>query len=773
MAVNFQMTQIGKHKIKLTNLDKVLFPESGVIKAELVAYYLKIAPTLLRYIRRRALSLIRFPDGIQAHQFFQKDKPDWAPNWIESVPLGKEEKKDYIMATDEASIVWLANMASIELHIRQDRNPNHDKPDFFIFDLDPPEGQPIREVVEIAQQLHEFLVPFGYHPFVKTSGGKGLHIFVPIETKYDYDTMFACVKSLAEEFISLHQGSCTLKINKEARKGKLLVDIYRNHASQTIVAPYSVRGREPAPVSMPLAWQQLHDLDDPTVYHVRNVADIVKREGDQWEGFQSYSVPLHTDSDERKGSTIVLPPSKFYKTPDQLKSYLEKRDFSKTPEPPPSLVETDGDAFVVHRHHASRLHYDLRLEKDGTLLSWAVPKGMPHKPGIKRLAVQTEPHPVEYLQFDGEIPKDQYGGGMMWIYARGKYEITKEKKDGFYFHLSSPQMDGEYRMHNTKSKEWLLERVDRDLINILEDKVPVMLADSADKLPANKDDYFYEVKWDGIRAIIAIEEGVMKIRSRNQNDLTDRFPELTNLAESFRISNGIFDGEIVCLDAKGRPDFKKVIARMHSSNKVKIEKSTRSNPVYCYLFDCIYLDGRSLLGEPIERRRMWCSDSIKKGSSYRMSEAIDDGEALWEAAGKLQLEGIIAKKRGSKYQMGKRTTDWIKIKYRQSEEVAIIGYTEGGGDRVNTFGALHIAEKIDNRLIYRGKVGTGFDGQKMKEIIEVLHKVEVIEKPIEEKIPDEKVTTWIKPEVTCEVKFASITDNGTYREPIFQFLVDY
>ncbi|MBK8505494.1 MAG: non-homologous end-joining DNA ligase [Saprospiraceae bacterium] len=398
---------------------------------------------------------------------------------------------------------------------------------------------------------------------------------------------------------------------------------------------------------------------------------------------------------------------------------------------------------------------------------------MPHKPGIKRLAVQTEPHPVEYLQFDGEIPKDQYGGGMMWIYARGKYEITKEKKDGFYFHLSSPQMDGEYRMHNTKAKEWLLERVDRDLTNILEDKVPIMLADSADKIPANKDDYFYEVKWDGIRAIIAIEEGVIKIRSRNQNDLTDRFPELTNLAESFRISNGIFDGEIVCLDNKGRPDFKKVIARMHSSNKVKIEKSTKSNPAYCYLFDCIYLDGRSLLGEPIERRRMWCNDSIKKGSGYRMSEAIDDGEALWEAAGKLQLEGIMAKKRGSKYQMGKRTTDWIKIKYRQSEEVAIIGYTEGEGDRVNTFGALHIAEKIGDGLIYRGKVGTGFDGQKMKEIIELLRKVEVIEKPIEEKPPDEKVTTWIKPEITCEVKFASLTNNGTYREPIFQFLVDY
>ncbi|MCB0686778.1 MAG: non-homologous end-joining DNA ligase [Saprospiraceae bacterium] len=770
---NFQLTQVGKHKIKLTNLDKVLFPESGIIKAELVSYYLKMAPTLLRYIRRRPLSLIRYPDGIQAHQFFQKDKPDWAPDWIESVPLGKEELKDYILATDEASIVWLANLASIELHIRQDRAPSNDRPDFFIFDLDPPEGQPIREIVEIAQALKIFLEPFGYHPFVKTSGGKGLHIFVPIEPKYDYDTLFDCVKILAEEFIKNHSSSCTLKINKQARQGKLLIDIYRNRGSQTIVAPYSVRGREPAPVSMPLAWYQLDDLEDPKEYHLRNVPDIIKHEGDQWEGFHSFSVLLHTDQDQPSGSRIVLPPSKYYKTPQQLKSYLDKRDFSKTPEPPPSIVETAGDAFVVHRHHASRLHYDLRLEKNGTLLSWAVPKGMPQKPGIKRLAVQTEPHPVEYLQFDGEIPKDQYGGGMMWIFARGKYEITKEKKDGFYFHLSSPQMDGEYRMHNTKGNEWLLERVDRDMINILEDEIPVMLADSADKVPANHDDYLYEVKWDGIRVIIAIEEGVIKIRSRNQNDLTERFPELTNINDSFRISNGIFDGEIVCLDSKGRPDFKKVIGRMHSTSKSRIEKATKSNPAYCYLFDCLYLDGRSLVNEPIERRRIWCEDSVKKGTNYRMSQAIDDGIALWEAAGKHQLEGIMAKRRGSRYHMGRRSGDWIKIKYRQSEEVAIIGYTEGTGDRVHTFGALHIAEKIDNDLIYRGKVGTGFDGQKMKEIISILHKVKITDKPIKEKTPDDKITTWINPEVTCEVKFASITNNGTFREPIFQFLVDY
>jgi ATP-dependent DNA ligase len=216
-----------------------------------------------------------------------------------------------------------------------------------------------------------------------------------------------------------------------------------------------------------------------------------------------------------------------------------------------------------------------------------------------------------------------------------------------------------------------------------------------------------------------------------------------------------------------------VISRLHSNNAVKIERAVVSNPAYCYLFDCIYLDGRSLINEPVERRREWCKDSIRKGTNYRMSEAIDDGQALWEAAGKMQLEGIIAKRRGSKYQLGKRTTDWIKIKHRQTEEVVILGFTEGAGDRVHTFGALHIAERQNGKLIYRGKVGTGFDSSKMKEIRKILDEVEPGPKLIKEKTLDDKVTHWLTPKVTCEVEFASITPNGTYREPIFQFLVEY
>jgi DNA ligase D-like protein (predicted polymerase)/DNA ligase D-like protein (predicted ligase)/DNA ligase D-like protein (predicted 3'-phosphoesterase) len=763
----YQLTQVGKRKIKLSNLGKVLFPDAGIIKAELVAFYLQMAPTILRYIKQRPLSLIRYPDGIQAHQFFQKDKPDWAPDWVESVPLGKEEKKHYILATEEASIVWLANLACIELHIRQDKFPKNEVPNFFIFDLDPPASQPFSEIIDIALKLKEFIEPFGYHPFVKTSGGKGLHIFVPIEPLYDYDTMFESVKQLADAFVKKYPADCTLKINKEARKGKLLLDIYRNRGSQTIVAPYSVRGKEPGTVSMPVSWDALSQLNDPDVFHIRNVYDIVKSEGDAWEGFSSFAVTLHTDKEKRKGSQMSLPDSKYYKTPAQLKAYREKRDFSKTPEPAPQTIVTDGSSFVVHRHHASRLHYDLRLEKEGTLLSWAVPKGLPHKPGIKRLAVETEPHPIEYLQFDGEIPKGQYGGGKMWIFARGKYEITKEKKDGFYFHLSSPQIDGEYRIHNTKEKEWLLERVDRDLINILDDFTAPMLAENNKTIPADAHEYLYEVKWDGIRALIGIEEGEIVIRTRNNNIVTDQFPELKQISDSFRVSNGIFDGEIVCLDAQGRPDFKKVVSRLHHNSPGRIDLATKNNPVYCYLFDCLYLDGRSVINEPIERRKDWLIDSIKSGGPYRLSKHLDDGHALFEAARKMALEGVLAKRRKSKYTIGKRNKDWVKIKFRQTADCHIIGYTTGKGDRLALFGALHIAEINGGEMIYRGKVGTGFDDVKMKKILEEISKISRSEKPFITKIPDDKISTWISPELVCEIEFASITSNQTFREPVF------
>jgi bifunctional non-homologous end joining protein LigD len=430
MARTSQTAQVGKRQVELSNLAKLLFPDDQIVKAQLIEYYFKIAPTILAHVKGRPLSLVRYPDGINGESFFQKDRPDWAPDWIAHVTLG-EEKKDYVIATEEASLVWLANLACIELHQMHSRAPHFDKPDYIVYDLDPPESFKFTQVVELALDFKEHLERFGYHPFVKTTGRKGLHIVTPIEPKWVFHEVFETAKAMAQPFVESRPTALTLQIKKDYRKGRVLLDIYRNRQSQTIVAAYSVRGLPGAPISTPLRWEELETLETPKAFDLHNIPERVQQNGDPWEAIAAYATPIHTE--RKEGQKKILKPARAYKTPEQLASYSTKRSFDKTPEPSPAPLIASGSSFVVHRHHASRLHYDLRLEQNGVLQSWAVPKGLPPRPGIMRLAVKVEDHPIEYLQFEGAIPKGQYGGGMMWKFAQGRYEITKQKKDGFYF----------------------------------------------------------------------------------------------------------------------------------------------------------------------------------------------------------------------------------------------------------------------------------------------------------------------------------------------------
>lgn len=770
MAKKSQWAQVGKRKVELSNLHKVLFPEDHILKAEVIEYYLNIAPTLLNHIKGRALTLIRFPDGIHGESFYQKNRPEWAPEWLEFITLGKE-KKDYIIATEPASLVWLPNLASLELHQLHSRKPNFDFPDYMVFDIDPPEGYNFTKVVSLALQLKQHIESFGYTPFAKTTGGKGIHICCPIEPKWDFHTVFEAAEDIAKPFVS-QNNETTLQIKKDARKGRVLIDIYRIRSGQSIVSPYSLRGRIGAPVSMPLTWNDLSKLKSPLDYNIKTALAKVLSDGDAWEAIDAYAIPLHTQQvlkikrqtkTEKSGDS-----NPKHKSAAQLEKYSKKRDFEKTPEPKAKVAEGGGNNFVVHRHHASRLHYDLRLEQDGVLKSWAVPKGLPPAPGVKRLAVQTEDHPLEYLKFDGKIPKGQYGAGEMWIYALGKYQITKEKKDGFYFRLTSKDVTGEYRIHKMKDKEWLLERVDNPQIDYLHTFIEPMLSESTDKLPKG-DDYIYEIKWDGIRALIALEDGQIKISTRNQIDVTKQFPELHRTEKALRATCALFDAEIVSLTKSGKPEFKKVISRLRASGETTIQKLSQTSPVCCYIFDCLYLDGRSIINEPLVKRKEWLMDVIRMGDSpYRISEFMTEGKSLLEAAREHELEGIMAKKSDSKYLSGKRNDQWLKIKLRQSCECFIIGYTTGKGDRGQTFGALQIAEKVNDEYHYRGKVGTGFDDATIKEIQHAMRHIEKIKKPsVIGKIVDEKISTWLKPELIAEISYAKLTSDKMYREPVF------
>jgi DNA ligase D-like protein (predicted ligase)/DNA ligase D-like protein (predicted polymerase)/DNA ligase D-like protein (predicted 3'-phosphoesterase) len=774
MARTSTNAKIGKRQLELSNLNKVLFPEDNLIKAELIEYYLKIAPTILRHIKARPLTLVRWPDGVDHQAFFQKNRPEWAPAWLEHIKLGdrdKDDQVDYALATEEASLVWLANLACIELHQMHCRRPHYDKPDYIVWDLDPPEKYPFKQVVELAFELKDLVEQFGYHTFVKTTGGKGVHIVSPIEPKWAFSLGREAALDVAKEFVSKHARTTTLQIKKDARGGKVLIDIYRNSTFQTIVSPYSVRGRNGAPVSMPVSWARLYETEHPSEFNLRNVPEMVIGEGDAWEAIGAYAVPLHTQVPKKKGTARRAASDES--GPDdagpkkKLSEYARKRSFSETPEPGVSTAGGEGNAFVVHRHHASRLHYDLRIEREGTLKCWAVPKGLPPRPGIKRMAVQTEDHPLKYLDFHGTIPKGQYGGGDMWIFARGKYEITKEKSDGFYLRLDSRELTAEYRMIHTRDKEWLCQRLENPQVDWLHDAIEPMLSESRDT-PFDSPKHLYEVKWDGIRAMISLDEGRISIRSRNQRDITESFPELLIPEAAFRATAALFDCEIVCLNDKGQPVFEDVVSRLHHRTEAAIARARAKHPAVCYVFDLLYVDGRPIVNEPLERRRAWMIDSLKlPNPAYRVSDAIDEGTALYHAASAAGLEGIIAKERSSIYVPGKRSSHWVKIKTRQTADCVILGYTRGRGEREATFGALQLGMYRNGDLVYVGKVGSGFDERSSRAILSELQKLKQASRPIKEKPIDDSVTVWLEPALVCEVQYASRVRTGNLREPVF------
>ena len=333
MARTSTTATVGKRKIELSNLNKVLFPADQIIKAELIEYYLKIAPTILRHIKGRPLTLVRWPDGVDQQTFFQKNRPEWAPQWLEHVELGNnEDKVDYVIATEEASLVWLANLACIELHQMHCRSPHYDKPDYIVWDLDPPEKYPFTQIVELAFDLREFIEKYGYHTFVKTTGGKGVHIVAPIEPKWSFELGREAALDVAKAYIQRHSQTTTLLIKKDQRKGKVLIDVYRNSTYQTIVSPYSVRGRGNAPVSMPLTWERLEAVEDPTEFNLRNAPDLLLEGGDPWETIGAYATKLHTQQPKTKTPAAKPKPSKDN---NALADYARKRAFDKTPEPGP------------------------------------------------------------------------------------------------------------------------------------------------------------------------------------------------------------------------------------------------------------------------------------------------------------------------------------------------------------------------------------------------------------------------------------------------------
>jgi bifunctional non-homologous end joining protein LigD len=461
---------------------------------------------------------------------------------------------------------------------------------------------------------------------------------------------------------------------------------------------------------------------------------------------------------------------------DRLGPYRAKRDFDATPEPAPAEgADGDGRRYVVQEHHARALHWDLRLEHDGTLASWAVPKGIPPDPKRNHLAVRTEDHPLEYLEFHGDIPAGEYGAGTMKIWDRGTFELHKWREDEVMLTFHGERLEGRYVLFRTDGKNWMIHRMDPPQDADREpmpSRLEPMLARTG-RLPREDGRWAYEVKWDGVRAIGYAEGGRLKLLSRNGNDITPRYPELRELGRALGAREAVLDGEVVAFGPDGRPSFQVLQSRMHVVSDAAQRRLAAAHPVAYVIFDLLFLDGHSLLELPYEARREALSALGLSGPNWQTpAHRVGDGAALLEATRAQGLEGVIAKRLDSTYTPGRRTQGWIKVKNIRRTDVVIGGWLGGEGGRRGRLGALVVGyHDEDGALRYAGRVGSGFDDRELDRLGKLLEARSRTSTPFEGRQPP-KLTHFVEPDLVAAVDFTMWTTSNTLRAPSYKGLRD-
>jgi bifunctional non-homologous end joining protein LigD len=507
----------------------------------------------------------------------------------------------------------------------------------------------------------------------------------------------------------------------------------------------------------------------------------------------------------------------------QLEAYRKKRDPERTPEPfGGRLFPASGRLFVVQKHAARRLHYDLRLEMDGVLKSWAVPKGPSVHAEEKRLAVHVEDHPVEYADFEGVIAPGNYGAGSVIVWDRGWYRSAKPedpleqlRRGKLEVELFGYKLRGRWTLARMsgRDKEWLLlkkadgaagsqELTDRYPQSIVSGLTveeiadvqgrlasirqhvealgaprrevaartqPFMLATLSDRPPADKG-WLFEIKFDGVRVLAARRGERVELYGRSGQMITGRYPDLTQALLALPVEHFVIDGEIVALDEGGRPSFQRLQPRMHLTNPRDIEGAAARIPIEGVFFDCLDLDGYDLRRLPLTTRKACLRLLLPPlGPVHCVDHVVGHGQAFLEAADEQRLEGIVAKRASSAY-AGSRSRDWLKIKCHRRQEFVIGGYTDPQGSRGH-FGALHIGLYDNGRLVCVSKVGTGFDQAALKNIWEKLQPLARATPPFDAgAIPKGRGHHWVEPRLVCDVRFSDWTEDGGIRHPAFMGL---
>lgn len=763
--------EVDGRRVKVTNPTKVMYPQTGTTKAEVIAYYRQVAPWMLPLVRDRPATRKRWPDGVgTADQpgsfFFQKGLVAGStPSWVATGTLQHSDgPKTYPVINDAATLVWLGQLAALELHVPQwrfapDGSPGH--PDRLVLDLDPGPGATMEQCVEVAHLIREVLEGAGMSCIPVTSGSKGLHLYAPLDGSLTSTEASDLARHLARSLEGMRPDLVVSDMKKSIRDEKVLLDWSQNNASKTTIAPYSLRGRLHPTVATPRTWDEL-------------TADV--RQVDFTEALHLLDV---------RGDPLAA----LLTGEDRLSTYRSMRDARRTPEPVPDRLApgSAGNRFVIQEHHARRLHYDFRLEHDGVLVSWALPKGPPTDPGKNHLAVQTEDHPLEYASFEGDIPKGEYGGGHVDIWDTGTFELHKWRDGKEVIATLHGQPDGglggqprKFALIHTaldgEKKNWLIHLMESAPAAPLE---PGMGSDAAEVAARQRaiapalapmmatagapedvaqGEWHFEIKWDGYRAIATVEDSELRLTSRNGLDLSGNYPELQELVDVVGGHSVVLDGEVVVLDERGNSSFE--LLQGHGGG----------GAAHYMAFDLLWADGQSFLHEPWTRRRARLEEFVTPGVHIHVPPTLGtDGDEAIQLSRDLGLEGVVAKAATSPYDPGTRTRSWVKVKNVRTQDVVVIGWSPGNSARSGTLGSLLLAVHEGSVLRYAGKVGSGFSDDALQQAREVLGGIETDTAPVDDVPPrDTQGVRWVEPLLVAEVSFGEWTSAGRLRHPVWR-----
>ncbi|HEU4361404.1 MAG TPA: ATP-dependent DNA ligase [Mycobacterium sp.] len=739
-------------RVALTNADKVLYPATGTTKADVFDYYTSIAEVMVPHIAGRPVTRKRWPNGVDRESFFEKQLASSAPDWLARAGVDhRSGTTTYPIIDNATALGWIAQQAALEVHVPQwrfvaewTRNGAVLKPGpatRLVFDLDPGEDVSMAELTEVARAIRDVMADIGLTTFPVTSGSKGLHLYAPLAKPVSSQGAAVLAKRVAQQLQSSMPKLVTATMTKSLRAGKVFVDWSQNNAAKTTIAPYSLRGREHPTVAAPRRWEE---LDDPKIAHLRydEVLARVARDGD-----------------------LLAPLDPPVPGQDRLAKYRSRRDASKTPEPVPigQPAAGRGDTFVIQEHHARRLHYDFRLERDGVLVSWAVPKNLPDTPAVNHLAVRTEDHPLEYGTFEGTIPKGEYGAGTVTIWDAGTYQAEKFRDSAengeVIVTLHGNRVSGRYALIQTNGDQWLAHRLKQQRTFDFQELFPMLATDGsvADMKPAA---WAFEGKFDGYRLLVDADHGAVRLRSRSGRDVTGEYRQLRPVAAALADHHAVLDGEVVALDGKGAPSF------------TEMQNRSRATRIEYWAFDLIYLDGRPLLQARYRDRRQLL-EMLASGTDLVVPELLSgDGAAALKQSRRRGWEGVVAKKWDSTYQPGRRSRSWIKHKHWQTQEVVIGGWRAGEGGRSGGIGSLLLGIPDDGKLRFVGRVGTGFTERELAGLKKRLTPLRTDESPFSTRLsgPDGRGATYVRPALVGEVRYSEWTTDGRLRQPSWRGL---